>query len=140
MASRRGPGVEVVGAKDLRKQLKALDDFKEIRPELLDVYRAAAEVVAEDARPRVPVLTGRLRDSIRATATQTSGSVAIGKKKIPYAAPIHFGWPAHNIRANPFLYDAADAKADAAAEVFLDRVASLMQRTIDKADASGNTP
>ena len=28
---------------------------------------------------------------------------------MPYAGPIHWGWPAHHIEAQPFLSDAAKA-------------------------------
>jgi hypothetical protein len=30
-----------------------------------------------------------------------------GRASVPYAGPIHWGWPARNISANPFLSNAA---------------------------------
>ena len=46
----------------------------------------------------------------------------------------------HHIKPNRFLYDAADAKADQAGEVFLDGITPLMQQVLDRADASGDAP
>ena len=138
--AKRAVDIQVAGAKALRKQIKELEDFKAIQGALRGIYKAAAEVVVADAKPRVPVLTGKLRDSLRAMGSQTSGSVAIGKKKLPYASVIHFGWLKHHIKPNRFLYDAADAKADQAGEVFLDGITPLMQQVLDRADASGDAP
>ena len=41
-----------------------------------------------------------------------------GRKAVPYAGPIHFGWPARNIEPQPFLYDALDDKADEVAHLY----------------------
>ena len=38
--------------------------------------------------------------------------VRAGRAAVPYAGVIHFGWAAHSIAPQPFLYDAADARAD----------------------------
>ena len=35
-----------------------------------------------------------------------------GRAAVPYAGVIHFGWAAHSIAPQPFLYDAADSRAD----------------------------
>lgn len=72
------------------------------------VHKAAARPVWETARDIAPVLTGALRESIAIRAGKASAKVIAGGRSIVYAGPIHFGWPAHNIRSQPFLYDAAD--------------------------------
>lgn len=102
MASR--PVVEVEGARELRATLKRagedLGDLKATHDEI-------ARLVASVARPSVPVLTGRLAGSVRGSGAATVATVRAGGSSIPYAKVIHFGWPAHNISANPFLIDAA---------------------------------
>jgi len=35
--------------------------------------------------------------------------VQAGRASVPYAGPIHWGWPARNIEPQPFLTDAAVA-------------------------------
>ena len=78
--------IEVQGGNELRKTLRALGDT-DLKRELSEAGKAAAEIVAGRARERVPVKTGRLRDAIRAGGTQRGGYVAFGKKSVPYAAP-----------------------------------------------------
>ena len=73
------------------------------------INRRAASVVAAAAGPAAPKLTGLLSASVRPGATQRAGIVRAGKKAIPYAGPIHWGWPARGIRAQPFISDAAVA-------------------------------
>lgn len=101
------PGIEVVGSRELRKALRAaagdLDDLKA-------AHAAAAAVVETRATAEVPRRSGRLASSIRSSGQAAGGVVRSGKASVPYAGPIHFGWRAHNIEPNPFLYDALDAK------------------------------
>lgn len=70
----------------------------------------AAQLVAGTARGLVPVRSGRLQGSIRASGTQRSSRVRAGFKRVPYAGVTHFGWPARGIRPQTFLYDALDAR------------------------------
>ncbi|MFJ1461001.1 hypothetical protein [Nocardia sp. N2S4-5] len=60
--------------------------------------KRAARIAARAARAAAPRASGRLRRSIRADGpTVVTHSV--------YAAVQNFGWPARNIRAQPFFYD-----------------------------------
>jgi len=103
------PAIRVSGAKEFRVAMKRMGaDLKDLSA----VNKAAAEVVADAARGRVPVMSGQLRGSIRAKGTRTFGSVAAGRRNIPYAGVIHFGWPRHNIEPQPFIYDALEDKSD----------------------------
>jgi len=108
----RGRGVEVEGAKELRKAIRQAQD-KGLKDELKKANKDAAEIVADDARSKVPVRSGALRRSIRSLGSQTAGQVAAGRGKTRVYAPIiHFGNPRRGIRPNPFLYDAVDARRD----------------------------
>lgn len=96
--------VQVDGLKQLRKTLKAAgDDLSDLKA----ANAEAAEVAAAGGRTRVPTLTGLLASSIRSTGTKTAGIVRAGKAAIPYAGPIHWGWPNRGIPENPFLSDGA---------------------------------
>ncbi len=120
------PAVTVSGAAEFRAKLTQmgidLHDFKTIN-------KLLASNVADEARSRAPVLTGTLRDDIRGGGTKTRAYVSVGRKRIPYAGPIHFGWPARNIEANPFLYEAMDSRADEVRDVYAHRVDELAMRT-----------
>jgi HK97 gp10 family phage protein len=102
--------IKVDGLRELQRQLRTLDN-KAMKAELRKVNKDAATIVADEARNLVPVRSGRLRASIGARAGQTSASVKAGTgSRVPYAGPIHFGWPARNIRPQPFLYEALGKK------------------------------
>jgi hypothetical protein len=113
--------VQVRGAAEFRKAMKGMGaDLKD----LTAANKEAAKTVLEAAKENSPVLSGQLRASGRAKATRTSGRVMFGGSTVPYAGVIHFGWPAHGISPNPFMYDAADDRAD--------EVAGAYQAAIDK--------
>ncbi|CAB0660738.1 hypothetical protein [Corynebacterium diphtheriae] len=94
----------VEGAARLRRTLKKaggdLDDLKEAN-------RRAAKAIKPIAEGMAPVLTGRLQASIRVGATRKAGILRAGRKTVAYAGPVHWGWPAHGIKANPFMSNAA---------------------------------
>ena len=122
--------IEVQGGNELRKTLRALGD-DDLKRELSEAGKAAAEIVADRARQRVPVLTGTLRDVIRAGGTQRGGYVSFGKKKVLYAGVIHFGSPSRNIRANQYVYDAVDDVQRQAFDEYERRVQALIRKISD---------
>lgn len=89
----------------------------------------AAMLVARAANAHVPVgATGRLARSIRAKSNRFSASVTAGSAAVPYAAPIHWGWPSHNIEKQPFVYEALDEKAPEVVALYEERVPALVDR------------
>lgn len=75
--------------------------------ELKDVNRQAAHVAMQVARgitPRGP--TGRLAKSTRAGATRKAGVIRAGRKSIPYAGVINYGWPRRHIGGQLYLNNA----------------------------------
>lgn len=59
-----------------------------------------------------PQLTGGLASTIRAGRGKSKAVVRAGNARRPYAGVIHYGWPAHNIKAQPFLTDALKSQHD----------------------------
>jgi hypothetical protein len=120
------PLITVDGYKELRRDLRAVGQHG------IDMLKAAnkkaAGIVADDARPKIPYRTGTLVGTLRFSGTQRGGYVRMGSKAVPYAGPIHFGWPGRPnvtkgwrggpIRPNPFLYDAADRRVDDVIDVY----------------------
>lgn len=108
MTNRR-PAVEVEGLRTLRRTLKAagvsLEDLKEAHAEV-------AKLVVRAAAPGAPRRTGRLAASTRGAGVAGGAVVRAGKASLPYANAIHWGWRAHHIKAQPWIYDAAENSKD----------------------------
>jgi HK97 gp10 family phage protein len=124
-------GVKVDGLKDLQKQLRQAQD-KDMKAALRMANKSGATIVADEARTRVPVRTGRLKASIGARAGQSSATVKAGTPgRVPYAGPIHFGWRERGITPQPFLYEALGAKWDDVYKNYDDQINKLIQ-TLNK--------
>lgn len=107
--------VEVAGARQLRKSLKAagesLDDLKAS-------HKQAAAIAARASADLAPRITGRLSRTIRAAGTASAGIVRAGTKAAPYAQAVHWGrayWPNKKspratrsyVKAQPFISQGA---------------------------------
>ena len=140
----RRPGVRVVGLRQFNKILRGLGD--DAVNDIKQAHAAAAKMVEDTARPMVPVhgarsaVSGRpywrtpahppgfMRSTLRSSGTGRGGFVRAGKKLVPYAGPVHFGWPNRPnpgkgwqggpIAPNPFLYNALDKRRNEVAETF----------------------
>lgn len=114
--------VRVEGLRELRRFLaKAGDDVG--KDGLKKIHDKVGEPVEREATIRVPRRSGRLAGSIRrAKASTTKATVRAGKKSVPYAGPIHFGWPARNIAPQPFLTDALASKHDDVIDLYADEL------------------
>ena len=121
-------GIRVEGAKEFRSALRSI--APELRAEMRTVNLEAARVVLPVALARVPVRSGRLRSTIRVLASQRAGRVAAGKKLVPYAGPIHFGWPARHIRPQPFLWNAIDSRRSQVIAVYERRVSQVVDNAM----------
>lgn len=114
--------------RDLRKlSTDALDLNKE---EFLATNKRVAEIIIGESKKFVPVLTGALAESVRNVSTKKSAKVRAGSLAVPYAGPIHFGWPSRGIRPNPFFYDAIDRRR----EEVRDRYDALIDNLTKKYD------
>ena len=121
------PTVRVEGNRELRAALRSAQ--RELsKAGLKEVNLDAARVVEEEAQRQVPVQSGELKSTIRAAGQQARAVVRAGFKKTPYAGPIHFGWPGHNISPQPFIYDALDARANEVIRVYEERVNELVDK------------
>jgi hypothetical protein len=117
--------VEVVGAKELRKTLKrAGDDLGDLK----GVNQAVGNMVVHTAVGMAPRRSGALAGSIRAARAATSITIRAGSARVPYAGPIHWGWPARNIEANPFLSNAATSTESAWVALYEDELNKIIDR------------
>jgi len=81
--------IKVEGLREFRSSLRKMDAGL---PKTLRVAgNRAANVVVDEAKPRVPRLTGRAAASIRVASTQSSVRVRAGSKRVPYYPWLDFG-------------------------------------------------
>lgn len=85
----RGGAVEVDGLVSTLRTMKALGEPDEA---LKKALKQAADTMATASRDTVPDRTGRLKRTIRTSATARGAFVLAGNKAVPYANPIHWGW------------------------------------------------
>jgi hypothetical protein len=123
MASK--PVMEVVGARKMRKELKAAGlDMADLR----EPHLKAAGVVARTAKGTAPRRSGKLGASVRAGASRTAGVVRAGSASVPYANPIHWGWHTRGIAAQPFLSDAATSTETVWVALYLEEMEDILDR------------
>jgi phage gpG-like protein len=129
--------VDVEGVKELQARIRDLGDA-ELRKELRDANKSVAQAVVDAALPNVPVRSGRLRQSVKASATQTAAYGKAGSPaRVPYAAAIHWGAGPrlgtrgpHNIGGRPFLWDAADQTINRAVREYEDMIQDLIEKVV----------
>lgn len=94
-------GLRVNGLNVFRRNLRRVNS--DLPKGLTALHKELAATLVDAARDTAPRRTGRLASTIRPFGTQKAAAVGAGKKAVPYAGPIHYGWPARNITAQPFL-------------------------------------
>jgi len=114
---------QIEGLKEVNAALRSMS--KDTRDDMKATHKRAAAIVIAGAKRFVPVRTGRLAESIRDGSTQRMGRVRVGSASVPYAGPIHFGWPSRSIKPQPFIYDALDGRRDEVVRVYVQRIDSL---------------
>lgn len=90
--------IRIEGLDQFRRNLKTLDATL---PRALRVaFNTAAQLVVDDARPKVPTRSGRARATVRVRSSQTRAQVAGGSKRVPYYSWLDFGGRGGRGRAN----------------------------------------
>lgn len=120
----RSDPVRVEGAAQLRRTLKGAS--KDLLKQMAGTHKAVSGLVATQARPAAPRRTGALAASVRPGGTQTKAVVRVGGAAVPYAGPIHWGWAARNIPAQPFVARVVDTNEPQIVEAYLARVDDIL--------------
>lgn len=84
-----GIRVQATGLKEFRRALRAAD--AQLPRELRKALNAVGQAIVNEAVPKMPKKSGKLRASVRARSTQTEGRVIVGKANVQYAGFIEFG-------------------------------------------------
>lgn len=118
-------GLKVEGAKQLRAALKAAgEDLTDLK----DVNAEVAALVAQAAAARAPHRTGRLASTVRGNRAAGRATVQAGRAAVPYAGPIHWGWPRRRIAAQPWVAQTAQDLEPRWVEIFTNGVQTLLDR------------
>jgi hypothetical protein len=113
---------QVRGAEELERTMRqAGDDLRD----LTTASKRAGDVVVGAARGRAPRRSGQLAASLFPVATPAGVTVSA---RAVYAGPIHWGWPARHIAANPFLSEAATRTEDTWVGFYLDEVQAAIAK------------
>lgn len=118
--------VQVEGLRELRRRLRRIDGGL---AQLKTVNKATADYIASAARPGTPHRTGRLAASLRTSGTNRAGVIRAGTARVPYAGPIHWGWPRRNIAPQPWLIEAAQRTELAWTARYQQDINDLVERT-----------
>jgi hypothetical protein len=97
-------GTRVEGLRDLVSALqKAGADLADVK----DLMGSIADKAKGYAASAVPVRTGALKRTLKASRAKNYASVSAGNnRKVPYAKPINFGWVKRHIKASNFMQKA----------------------------------
>jgi hypothetical protein len=117
--------VRVEGARELRA---SLDHASAELGDLSDTHAEVAARWAAAARAAAPVVSGRLRATVRAEHAATAAVVTAGGAGVPYAGPIHWGWPARNIAPSEFITGTAETMAPTWTDTYQSAVGRIVDR------------
>lgn len=122
----RSDPVRVEGAAQLRRTLKGAS--KDLLKQMAVTHREVSGLVATQARPAAPRRSGALAASLRPGGTATKAIVRAGGAGVPYAGPIHWGWAARSIPANPFIAQVVDTNETQIVEAYTARVDDILDQ------------
>lgn len=119
-------GIRVDGGRQFRSTVKrAVGDLGDLKA----THKEAADLVAREAKPDAPTgKTLKLQGSVRAAGTASAAIIRAGGARVRYAGVQHFGWPARNIKAQPFITEAAQRTEPQWADIYADGVQTILNR------------
>ena len=126
-ADSRDP-IKITGLSEVQRNLRKLssDALDLNKTEFLETNKRVAEIIINESKKYVPIRSGALAAAIRNASTKKSAKVRAGSAAVPYAGPIHFGWPSRSIKPNTFLYEAIDARRAEVANRYAELVSDLI--------------
>lgn len=72
--------------------IRVMKQLGEPNEAIRDALKQGAETWAAAARDTIPSKTGKLKSTIRTSATTRGAFGLVGNSRVPYANPIHWGW------------------------------------------------
>lgn len=109
---------------------RIIRDLQQLGLEIDDLKEVFGKIAAEGARLAssfAPVRTGALAASIRGSRAKNKAVIMAGRARVPYAAPINYGWPRRNIRGAEFMQRADEAMRPRALEALETAIAQKIR-------------
>lgn len=117
--------VKVEGLRDLNRALtKTGADVEDLK----DLNQDISQLVVQTAQSLVTVVSGDLRSSIKGNRAKGKAVVKAGGARIPYAGPIHWGWPKRGIAPSMFLADAVDQNTEQITHKYQDGIDKVLRK------------
>lgn len=91
--------ITIDGLAQFAKSLKQMDS--NLPKGLRIAFNGVANIVIDDARPRIPRRTGRAAKSLKAKSTRTAVRISAGGTRAPYFPWLDFGGAGPNNRPAP---------------------------------------
>lgn len=95
MATNRSGSIKIRGLKELRAELKELENSKEFEAELKDVHHRIALMIEAKASPKLARIKGRMGSAAAGTLSArksvTGAQVSLGGGDVPWALGVEFG-------------------------------------------------
>ena len=105
----------------MRKAGADMDDLKEVNREAAEIALPAVRNLAPRGK------TGRL-----AGATKRAGVIRAGRKAVPYAGPINYGWPARHIKPRLFVNNGVASTESQWRQVYKDFIDKTLKQVKGK--------
>ena len=121
-----GDGDGRVRIEGLGKSMRALSKAGADSQDMKDLMHTLGMLVVNAASP--PRQSGALAGSMRAGRGKTKAVVRAGGAKAPYAGVIHYGWPAHNIEAQPFITQALQSQQNSIFNALNDGIGDILKK------------
>lgn len=122
--------IKITGLSKVQRDLRKLstDALDLNKSEFLETNKQVAEIIINESKKYVPIVSGALAAAVKNASTKKSAKVRAGNVAVPYAGPIHFGYPKRAIKPNPFFYEAIDSRRNEVAQRYTSLVESLIKK------------
>jgi hypothetical protein len=126
-----GNTLKVAGLNDFRRGLKRVD--ADLPKSLRVAFNGVTDILITATRPKIPVVSGAARASLRANSTQTAARLAVGGPRAPYYPWLDFGGKTGRkksvvrpfYRAGRYIYPTLAEQKDAIEAAMLAALAGL---------------
>jgi hypothetical protein len=81
--------IKIEGLREFRAGLKRMD--KDLPKGIRLALNSVVDIVVDDARPRVPRVTGKAANSLKSQSTQSAARIKAGGSRAPYFPWLDFG-------------------------------------------------
>jgi len=117
--------VSIQGVSEVKATLDKLGRDLESNIEL---NKELSSTLAQKASAMAPRLTGALASSVQGNPSAEKAQILAGSEAVPYAGVQEYGWPARNIKAQPYLNPAVNNNMGYIIEKYNDSIQKAIKK------------